>query len=69
MIELYEDGVRVATLAMAEEFLGVSRMTIYTWRKEGKLKEYRFANSKRVCFLWADLEALKATKAAASNKE
>ena len=69
MTEITIDGVRVATLAMAAEFLGVTRMTIYTWRKEGKLPEYRFANSKRVCFKWADLEALKAEKNAASNKE
>lgn len=69
MTEITIDGVRVATLAMAAEFLGVSRMTIYTYRKEGKLPEYRFASTKRVCFKLSDLEALKAERDAASNKE
>ena len=50
MNDITIDGVRVATLAMAAEFMGVSRMTIYTYRKEGKLAEYRFAPSKRVYF-------------------
>ena len=52
----------IASLAMAAEFLGVSRMTIYTWRKEGRLREYRFGPTKRVCFKWADLEALRAER-------
>lgn len=69
MTEITVNGYRVATLAMAAEFLGVTRMTIYTWRKEGKLTEYRFGDSKRVCFKWTDLEALRAEKDAASNKE
>lgn len=63
MTELIVDGVRVATLAMAAEFLGVSRMTVFTLRKEGKLTEYRLL-PRRVCFKWSDLEALKAERQA-----
>lgn len=68
MTELILGGQRIATLAMAAEFLGVSRMTIFTWRKEGRLREYRLS-PKRVCFLWSDLEALKASRGKAKTKE
>lgn len=67
MIELMNDGVRIATVDMAAEFLGVSRMTIYTWRKEGKLTECRLS-TKRVYFKWSDLEAIKAKRQAQSNR-
>lgn len=69
MTEITIDGVRVATLAMAAEYMGVTRMTIYTYRKEGKLAEYRFAPSKRVYFKMADLEALKARREALPNED
>ena len=54
----------IAFLQLAAEFLGVSRQTIHTWRKEGILPEYRFGPTKRVCFKWADLEAIKAERLA-----
>lgn len=68
MTELMLNGERIATLSMAAEFLGVSRMTIFTWRKEGKLRAYRLP-PKRVCFKWSDLEALKAEKSARQTSE
>ena len=49
----------VATIDMAREYLGVSRQTLHIWRKKGKLPEYRYGATHRVCFKWADLEALK----------
>ena len=49
---------------VAAEFLGVSRQTIHAWRKTGILPEYRFGPTKRVCFKWADLEAIKAERLA-----
>ena len=66
--KLEVNGTRIATLAMAAAYLGVCRMTIYTWRKEGKLIEYRLP-PKRVCFKWSDLEELKAQLTAKSTKE
>jgi hypothetical protein len=49
----------IATIAMAQEFLGVSRQTLHTWRKKGILPEYRYGVAQRVCFKWADLQKLK----------
>lgn len=54
----------IAFMQVAVEFLGVSRQTIHTWRKEGILPEYRFGPTKRVCFKWADLEELRAARKA-----
>ena len=54
----------IAFLQLAAEFLGVSRQTIHAWRKTGILPEYRFGPTKRVCFKWADLEAIKAERLA-----
>ena len=58
------DNEPIASISMAADYLGVSRMTIYTWRKRGILPEYHFGIAKRVCFKWSDLKALKATHTA-----
>lgn len=57
----------IASLAMAAEFLGVSRQTIHTWRKQGILPEYRYGKTERVCFKWADLEKCKDKREAAQS--
>jgi excisionase family DNA binding protein len=59
----------VAFLQIAAEFLGVSRQTIHTWRKEGILPEYRFGPTKRVCFKWDDLRAYKAFRVTQQSNE
>lgn len=53
---------QLAVLQAAADFLGVSRQTVYEWRKQGILPEYRLGPTKRVCFKWSDLEALKAER-------
>ena len=58
------DTKDIAFIQVAAVFLGVSRQTIHTWRKEGILPEYRFGPTKRVCFKWADLEAMRASREA-----
>lgn len=52
----------LAVLQAAANFLGVSRQTVHTWRKQGILPEYRLGPTERVCFKWSDLEALKAER-------
>lgn len=56
------DVRQLAVLQAAADFLGVSRQTVYEWRKQGILPEYRLGSTKRVCFKWSDLEALKAER-------
>lgn len=53
---------QLAVLQAAADFLGVSRQTVYEWRKQGILPEYRLGPTKRVCFKWSDLEAIKAER-------
>lgn len=53
---------QLAVLQAAADFLGVSRQTVYEWRKQGILPEYRLGPTERVCFKWSDLEALKAER-------
>ena len=53
---------QLAVLQAAADFLGVSRQTVYEWRKQGILLEYRLGPTKRVCFKWSDLEAIKAER-------
>lgn len=52
----------VASIAAAVEYLGISRQWFYIWRKRGKIQEYRYGTSGRVCFKWSDLQALKESK-------
>lgn len=56
------DVRQLAMLQAAADFLGVSRQTVYEWRKQGILPEYRLGPTKRVCFKWSDLEAIKAER-------
>lgn len=57
-----------AVIQAAAEFLGVSRQTVYDWRKQGILPEYRLGRTERVCFKWSDLEALKAERDSSTSK-
>lgn len=63
------DARDVAFIQAAAQFLGVSRQTIHTWRKEGILPEYRFGPTERVCFKWGDLEQLRASREAQQSTE
>jgi len=63
------DARDVAFIQAAAHFLGVSRQTIHTWRKEGILPEYRFGPTERVCFKWTDLVAIKTHRAVQQSKE
>ncbi len=40
----------------AQEYLGVSRSTLYRWQKEGKLKVYKLGRQRR--YRQEDLDAL-----------
>ena len=68
-------GVKLARVCLDKDipvsdvadFFKVSRMTIYTWRKEGKLTECRLS-TKRVYFKWSDLEAIKDKRQEQSNR-
>ena len=40
----------------AQEYLGVSRSTLYRWQKEGKLKVYKLGRQRR--YRQKDLDAL-----------
>jgi len=40
----------------AQEYLGVSRSTLYRWQKEGKLKVYKLGRQRR--YQQEDLDAL-----------
>lgn len=52
----------VAFIKEAVEFLGVSRQCLHEWRKQGKIQEYRYGSTGRVCFKWSDLQAVKESR-------